>query len=285
MHDDDLQESRNPSASDYGTDPQSNARSQAGRTRRGAGGINLTRFDRWAYVAGGLGLVALGLRRGLLGKVALGGTGAWLLQQAYSGRNPMFQALGIRVNQRPEDHAARETIVVEESISINKPREEVYRFWRDVTNLPRFMRNIEWVNAAGDKHSRWCGHSPIGGTFEWDSEITRDEPGRELRWRGTVEGRLLHFGRVRFEDAYGDRGTQVRVRFEYVPVGGSIGTAITRAMGREPQPEMKEDLRRLKQCLETGELSTTEGQTSGAGNGARRSSSGESAKASGAYAG
>lgn len=226
-------------------------------------GANLTRFDRWAYLGGGLAMLALGMRRGAIGKALFGGGGAWLLTQAWSGRNPMFKPLDIRINRRPQAAEARETVVVSEAVSIRAPRAEVYRAFHDLATLPRFMRNIEWIHEVDETHSRWCAKAPTGGTFEWDSEIIEDDPERVIAWRGTRDGKLLHFGSVRLDDAPGDRGTLLRVHLEYVPVGGSIGTALTRLIGREPQPQMREDLRRLKQMLEAGEIATTEGQSAG----------------------
>ena len=224
--------------------------------------LNLTRVDRLGYVVGGVALIAWALTRPSLARSSAAGVGGWLLYQAATGRNPMFTPLGIRVNRAPAETDAGETIVVEETIAIARPRTEVYRFWRRLENLPRIAPQLQSVEQLDEARSRWLVKGPRGGMLEWESEITRDEPDRELAWRMTRGEKLSHFGSVLFQDAPGGRGTAVKVHLEYVPPAGSLGTAIARVMGHSPQRVVAETLRRLRQLLETGEIATTEGQPS-----------------------
>ena len=225
--------------------------------------INLTRLDRWSYVAGGLALLAWGLRRRSLTRGGAAGLGGWLLYQAYTGNNPMFEPLGFRVNPQPEQADARETIVLDEQIAVGKPADEVYRFWRDLDNLPRIAPRLERLEGLDERHSRWHVQDPRGGTVHFEAEIIRDEPGREIAWRTTRERQITHFGDVRFENAPGGRGSIVRVHLEYVSPAGSFGAAVASVTAESPRWMVKDALRRLKQLLETGEIATTEGQPSG----------------------
>src|SRR5581483_7016426 len=171
--------------------------------------------------------------------------------------------LNIRVNPEPADPEANETIVIDASVMIGKPRADIYRFWRELKDLPRVAPHLRSVEILDDRHSHWRVKGPHGGELDWDSEITRDEENREIAWRTTMRRSVTNFGSVQFRDAPGGRGTLVKVHLEYVPPAGSLGTAIARMTGRSPERMIEEALRRLKQLLETGEIATTEGQPSG----------------------
>lgn len=225
--------------------------------------VNLMQVDRWGYVAAGAALLAWGMRRrGLLGGGA-GGMAAWLMYQAYTGNNPMFEPLDIRVNRHPAETGASETIVVEDALTIGKPREEIYRFWRDLNNLPRFAPWVRKVEVLDELRSRWEVEGPHGAGMQWESEITRDIPNEEIGWRTTANRSVANFGSVSFRDAPAGRGTIVRVHLEYVSPAGSLGAAVARLMGRAPQSMVEQSLRSLKQLLEAGEVATVDGQSSG----------------------
>jgi uncharacterized membrane protein len=200
--------------------------------------LNLTRADRLGYVAGGIALIAWALRRPSWLRGGAAGMGGWLLYQAYTGSNPLFRPLRIRVNPRPRHADAHETIVVEDAITISRPRGEVFAFWRQPENLPRVLDCV--------------------------AELVRETAGEELAWRGMRGGRLAHFGSLEFRDAPGGRGTIVGARLEYLPSGGSLGTALAHITGRAPQRVLAESLRRSRALLETGEVPTTHGQPAGA---------------------
>jgi uncharacterized membrane protein len=202
------------------------------RTKR-----NLTRVDRLGYVVGGIALIVWALRRPSLKRTSAAGLGGWLLYQAYTGNNPMFRPLGIRVNPRPGESDVAETIVVEEAITISRARAQVYDFCRRGENLPSF------------KEARL--------------EITREAADEELAWRALRGEKLVHFGSLAFRDAPGGRGTMVSARLEYVPAGGSLGTALAHIMGQSPQRMLADALRRARQILETGVISSTDGQPTG----------------------
>jgi uncharacterized membrane protein len=145
-------------------------------------------------------------------------------------------------------------IRVRKSITVNKSPEELYRFWRDLRNLPRFMRHIESVQTTGDRRSHWVARLPVGTRVEWDAEIAEDRPNEMIAWRSLPGAGLENFGSVRFERAPGGRGTVVRVEMQYKPPGGMIGATVANLFGKAPELKLQEDLRRLKQVIEVGEV-------------------------------
>ncbi len=148
------------------------------------------------------------------------------------------------------------------SVTISRPPEELYRFWRDFENLPRIMKHVESVQSSG-KRSHWVVRGPAGTTVEWDAELTEDRPNEVIAWRSVEGSAVDHEGSVRFAPAPGDRGTIVHVELHYRPPGGMAGAAVAALFGEDPNQSMQRDLRRFKQVMETGEIITTEGQPAG----------------------
>jgi uncharacterized membrane protein len=140
------------------------------------------------------------------------------------------------------------------TVTIGCPRSEVYALWHDVTKLPTFMEGVRSVESLGDRRSRWVVRGPLGTSAEWEAEITEDRPDELIAWRSAASTALYHSGRVRFSDAPRDGGTIVAVEMEYAPVGGQITAALLKLFRKEPGQQIGDDLRRLKQVLETGEV-------------------------------
>jgi uncharacterized membrane protein len=152
---------------------------------------------------------------------------------------------------------------VKKTIMINRSPEELYRYWRDFENLPRFMQHLESVRVADDKSSHWIVKGPAGKSVEWDAEIVEDRPGEIISWRSLEGSHVQHSGAVRFEAAPGGRGSIVKVNLEYTPPAGSAGAAVAKLFGQAPDQEIDENLRRFKQLMEAGEILTTDGQPAG----------------------
>jgi len=152
---------------------------------------------------------------------------------------------------------------VSETITVNATPQALYAFWKNVENLPLFMRHLESVSVTGETTSHWIASAPGGTSVEWDAEIVDDQPDRRIGWRTLPESQVVHEGLVSFEPTVGGRGTIVRVDMLYRPPAGRLGAQIARLFGEEPSTQVNEDLRRLKQLLETGEVATTLGQPSG----------------------
>jgi uncharacterized membrane protein len=140
--------------------------------------------------------------------------------------------------------------------TINKPRDEIYAFWRDFANLPQVMESVEEVRVLDERHSHWKMKGP-NGSYEFDSVIIEDEPGRVIAWESVPGGDVRNSGRVEFLDAPPGRGTWVRAVLSYSPPMGVIGKVVAKVTGKEPEIQGRRDLRRLKQLLETGEIATS----------------------------
>jgi uncharacterized membrane protein len=147
-------------------------------------------------------------------------------------------------------------VLIGRSVTINRPRAELYSFWRDFKNLPQFMHNVHGVTIQDQIHSHWTIEAPGGKTVEWDSEITQDEPGRLIAWQSLEGASVRNSGKVEFLNSPDDRGTVVRVTLTYDPPAGAVGKLIARLFQKEPKVQARQDLRRFKQLMETGEIAT-----------------------------
>jgi uncharacterized membrane protein len=150
--------------------------------------------------------------------------------------------------------AADSGIRVSETVTVARPPEEVYRFWRDLTNLPRFMEHLEAVQVLDDRRSHWRARAPAGSSVEWDAEIIEDQPNQRISWRSIQDADVPNTGTVQFRTAPGNRGTEIHVTLRYDPPAGRLGALVAKLFGEEPSEQVKSDLRRLKQVLETGEV-------------------------------
>lgn len=170
------------------------------------------------------------------------------------------------------------TVQITQAIIIDRTPEELYTFWRDFENLPRFMKHVESIQTARDQgmtttagtaRSHWVVKAP-GGTVEWDAAITEDRPNELIAWRSVDGADVANSGVVRFKPTAGARGTIVEVEITYDPPGGRIGIGVAKLFGEDPQWQVKDDLRRFKQVMEAGEVITTEGQPAGRESGTSR---------------
>ncbi len=152
-------------------------------------------------------------------------------------------------------------------VTINKPADELYRYWHDFTNLPRFMHHLEAVKELGGGRSHWRAKAPLGQSVEWDAQIINDVENELIAWQSTGDAQIGNAGSVRFTPAPFERGTEVRVTLSYMPPGGKAGVAIASLLGEEPGRQVADDLRRFKQLMEAGELPTNDRQPTGPGGG------------------
>ena len=234
--------------------------------------VNVGSSERLISAVAGGALAYCGLKsRSTLGALAAA-AGAAMVYRGVTGCCPAYAALGMNTAEqdltqssaRPEEYFGR-AIHVEESVTINKTPWDLYQFWRNFENLPRFMRHLESVRVIDEKRSHWVAKAPAGTSVEWDAEIINDEPNALIAWRSVGNPWVDNAGSVRFVPGSGDRGTEVRVVVDYIPPGGRFAAAVAKLFGREPSQEIREDLRRFKQVMETGEVPTTEGQARGTG--------------------
>jgi uncharacterized membrane protein len=148
--------------------------------------------------------------------------------------------------------------------TINLPVGEVYGFWRDFSNLPRFMRHLESVEVLSETRSRWTATAPAGRTVSWEAEIVDDQPNAKIAWRSIGNADVANAGHVLFRPAPADQGTEVIVTIDYTPPLGAIGTGVALLAGEDPRQQLQEDMLRLKQVLEIGEVVVSAGTVNGA---------------------
>ena len=212
---------------------------------------------RAAALVGGGALALLGLSKAkspLGPPLALGA--AYLLYRGMAGHDPIAHALNLR-------SGGDGRILVERTVTVNRPAADLYGAWRNIENLPRIMSHLSSVTPLGDGRSRWVAQGPLGTPVEWEAELVADRPSELIAWRSLPGSTIANDGLVRFRSAPAGRGTEVAVRLAYAPPAGSAGVAVAALFGDAPDQEVREDLRRFKQVMEAGEVATTKGQSSG----------------------
>jgi uncharacterized membrane protein len=236
--------------------------------------VNITETERWASLIGGSALAVIGLTRRSTAGFATALAGAELIRRGVTGHSLLFEWLGFRT--APKGQGGETTSVpyelglrVDRAITVAKPRAEVYRFWRDLENLPRFMKHVESVRVLDDRRSHWIVTAPASRTVEWEAEIINEIEDQLIGFR-SLNGRVDVAGAVQFKDAPGDRGTEVIVEIQYNPPAGILGAFAAKMWGEEPSQQIEEDLRRFKQIMEAGEIPATHGQPAGRGESERR---------------
>lgn len=218
---------------------------------------NVGQAEQTASLVGGSAMLVLALaRRSSLRLPMVIGSG-YLFYRGITGRDPIYKTMGIN---RADGQGG---IEVEHAMTIDRPRPEIYSSWHDFEFLPSFMKHLESVHVSGDGKSHWVARGPLGVRVEWDAETTEDRPNELIAWRSLPGSEIENTGRVRFADAPGDKGTEVYVHLRYQPPAGSASAAIAKLFGEEPDLQVLDDLRRFKQIIETGEIATVMGQTSG----------------------
>lgn len=220
---------------------------------------NIGSLERILSVA--LGAVALleGIRRGGLPGVVGSLGGSALLYRGASGHCGIYERLGInRCHGNRASLLSRDGIEVFETITINRSPEEVYRYWKDFQNLPKFMKHLSRVDVREDGITHWVVTGPAGKTIEWNARIIAELPNELIAWETLPGGDVESKGSVRFEAAPGGRGTILKVLFMIRPPYGKLGLLAARLFRKAPEEQLKEDLRRLRQLLEAGEVATAE---------------------------
>lgn len=179
---------------------------------------------------------------------------------AMAGAGGLLMYRGIRQQRTPH----LQEVHVQRSISVDRPVEELFQFWRNLENLPRFMRHLRSVTKTSDRYSHWVARAPIGTSVEWDAEILEEEPNRYIIWRSLPGAMVPNTGSVMFRPASQYHGgTEIYVAIDFDSPGGKLGAKLATIFGENPEQQIREDLRRFKQLMEAGEIPTTEGQPHG----------------------
>jgi uncharacterized membrane protein len=229
--------------------------------------VNVGDTERLASGLGGGVLLALGVLKGGPKGLLMAGLGGAMVFRGVTGYCGLYQAIGASTACRGQANSvpAQTGVRVEEAITIDRSPEEVYRFWNDPANLPRFLTHVKSVTAQGPDRQHWVQFGPWGQTIAWDAEIHNRRPNQMIAWRSLEGSDIDVAGSVHFDPAPGGRGTIVRVNEKLNPPVGKVGMSIATLLGHNPESVTRENLRRLKQLLEVGEIATVSGQTSGRG--------------------
>jgi len=225
------------------------------------GKVNVGKAERIASAVGGGALIGYAITNRSKTGIALGLLGAGLLFRGATGQCEAYRSLGINTAENDAEEVARE-VHIEKSITVNSTPKELFRFWRDYENLPRFMEDLESVTELDETRSHWVANGPGGKRFECDAEIYNEKENELIAWRSLPGADITNAGSVHFEEAPG-HGAYVKVVLNYNPPGGKAAALLARLLRKEPGQLVEHNLRRLKQLVETGEIPTTEGQSSG----------------------
>lgn len=232
---------------------------------------NVAEPERIGSVVLGAALVIFGLRRRDTGGMLAALVGGALVHRGATGHCAVYTAMGMStgpsdavldrptrgITGRAATVNARRAIKVERTVTIEAPRAQLYAFWRDFTNLPRFMEHLVSVTIETEGRSHWVAKAPAGQTAEWDAVLVNDVPNSIIAWKTVGDPDVANAGAVNFSDAPGGRGTIVKVSLDYEPPGGRLGAFVARLFGEEPDRQVREDLRKFKQLMETGEITTS----------------------------
>lgn len=230
---------------------------------------NVGQSERLASVVVGGLTVLYGLSKKSPGGLLIAALGGAAVYRGATGHCGLYQRLGLSTvdadadGHSPPGRFFRRGVHVEVSFTIDRPRRELYDFWRDFGNLPKFMQHLKSVTVQDDRRSHWVVEGPAGTAVSWDADIINDEPGELIAWTSVAGGDVDTAGSIRFRDGPPERGTEVKVSMNYIPPGGRVGAVVAKLFGRSGETEVREDLRRFKQFMEAGEVPTTEGQSHG----------------------
>ncbi len=222
----------------------------------GAGILAQPRSAKWLWARVGGDTMDLALLASALGSRGVRRSQVAAAAAAVAGITVLDVLVSRKVNHRGNGAIRRAARVIEASstITIDRPAEELYRFWRNFENLPQCMSHLESVHVIDDRKSHWVAKGPANRTIEWDAEITEDRPNELIAWRSIGSADVPNAGTVRFARAPGDRGTEVHVTLRYQIPGGSLGATVAKLFGQAPDQRVEGDLRRFKQVMETGEI-------------------------------
>jgi uncharacterized membrane protein len=217
---------------------------------------SLSDLQMWTALGGGVALALLGARRRSLPGMALTLAATPLVYRGLKGHWPdgFTRSRPRAANDTRTALAGPHGIHVCEAVYVEKPITKVYQFWRRLENLPRFMQYLEDVRDLGNGRSHWVVRGPAGVRVEWDAEIINEVEPDVIGWRSLPGADVVTAGAVNFDTARGGRGTTVTVHLQYAPPAGRAGALVAQLFGREPSQTVREDMRRLKQVLEAGEI-------------------------------
>ena len=210
---------------------------------------NVGSTERLMMLLGGAALLGYAWRSS---SKALGMASAGMLLRGATGYCPAYAAMGINHADTKEALSGPRGIHVRESVTIDAPAEDIYRFWRQLDRLPEVMPQLERVEQLDSKRSRWTARAFDAVPVTWEAEIINEVPFETIGWQTMPGETVQHAGSVNFKPAYGARGTEVRVHLQYAAPGGKAAGWLAWLAGEDPGKLTREGLRALKRRLEGG---------------------------------
>ncbi len=234
---------------------------------------NVSQTERLVSGVAGGALIAFGVKQGGAVGVLLSIIGGGLALRGATGHCQVYDAMDVNTADAQQSGAGSKKspftkgllaskIHVKKSVTINKSPAELYQFWRNFENLPKFMTHLESVTVTGETTSFWKAKAPLGMTVEWNAEVTSDQENERIGWKSVEGADIPNSGVVEFKPT-STRGTEVRVVLTYESPAGELGSIVAKLFGEEPSQQVYGDLYRFKSMMESGEIITVEGQTSG----------------------
>jgi len=240
------------------SDREASSRGLRGNPLEGAiGPVNVGETERYGSIIGGAALAAAGLSRRSLPGLLMAGLGGLMILRGITGHCRLYKSIGTSTAASRRSGVPDQTgYKLEKSVTIARPPEDLYRFWRNFENLPEFTENIESIRILDDRRSHWIVKGLGGRRLEWDAEIVNEHPGEMISWQTLPGADVQSAGTVRFSPMEGGRSTTLRVVLEFRPPGGSFGTRMARFFGKDPATELGHDLNRLKKLIESHDVSS-----------------------------
>lgn len=215
-----------------------------------SGLVNVGQNERVLSAAAGAFLLSSGLSslfsnplNGLV-KTALGGL---LLYRGASGHCPIYSSMG-----KTKGVAHTQAINIRTNLIVNKPKDEVYAFWRKLENLPLFMKHLATVTEIDSKHSHWEATIPGNiGKVKWNAEIVKEEEGHMIGWQSIANSTINNAGKVTFSDALNGQGTELEVVISYHPPAGELGAGVAKLLNPVFEKMIRQDVMNFKEYIET----------------------------------
>jgi len=232
---------------------------------------NIQEAERWASLIGGGTLMAYGIAKRDWAGLGLAALGGGLLWRGATGHCDVYQALGVNTaNPGRAKGTGRNVSVpyelgirIDETLRIGRPPAQVYRYWRELSNLPRFMDHLKSVTVLDDRRSRWVAVGPAGMSIEWNAEIINDVENELIGWRSLEGSEVDNAGSVSFRATPDGQGTDIKVSLQYNPPAGELGAAVAKLFGQDPRKQVRNDLRCFREIMEKGSSSRKAFRTSG----------------------
>lgn len=210
--------------------------------------MNVSDHDRWFSALLGAGLAFSGLTQRGAARWACLALGGVLLYRGWSGNCAVSRELGIDGRHGTPRTRHPRGIRIEATVQVDRPAEELYRYWRDLERLPEVMTHVQKVQLLDAERSHWKVADLAGRTWEWDAQIINEHPGRLIAWQSLPGGQLDNAGSVWFEPD--GQGTRLKVALDYYPPGGTLAGTIANVFGIDPQQQLQADLQRFKEFAE-----------------------------------